>query len=304
MPPRRSITLLLTGAPCSGKSTLAGLIEQHLAETDAKVVVVCETATAQILGSDATVTPIEFQRRVLDDQVRAEGEAHETAAALNTAGHDVLCVLDRGRRDGKLFCDPSAWEAIDGDRISDGGQYDIVAHLTSMAIDAPAVYDTAQRQGQNPARTHTREQSALLCPRFATLYPGVPCVRITGSADPITDKLDRMLEALDEHTPPTMVQLKQGIQRARNRIATERAAPVPTTPAPSGEGGAALTPPTNASSRPANPTMKRRVIDRHRPQARGHGSHCRESKRMRRVAAAIHKTEGHPNTVRETGHCE
>jgi energy-coupling factor transporter ATP-binding protein EcfA2 len=281
MPPRRSITLLLTGAPCSGKSTLAGLIEQHLAETDAKVVVVRETATARILGSDATVTPIEFQRRVLDDQVRAEGEAHETAAALNTAGHDVLCVLDRGRRDGKLFCDPSAWEAIDGDRISDGGQYDIVAHLTSMAIDAPAVYDTAQRQGQNPARTHTREQSALLCPRFATLYPGVPCVRITGSADPITDKLDRMLEALDEHTPPTMVQLKQGIQRARNRIATERAAPVPTTPAPSGEGGAA-----------------------HRPQARGHGSHCRESKRMRRVAAAIHKTEGHPNTVRETGHCE
>ena len=161
MPPRRSITLLLTGAPCSGKSTLAGLIEQHLAETDARVVVVRETATARILGSDATVTPIEFQRRVLDDQVRAEGEAHETAAALNTAGHDVLCVLDRGRRDGKLFCDPSTWEAIDGDRVSDGGQYDIVAHLTSMAIDAPAVYDTAQRQGQNPARTHTREQSAL-----------------------------------------------------------------------------------------------------------------------------------------------
>ena len=75
-------------------------------------------------------------------------------------------------------------------------------------VDAPALYDDAQRRGQNEARRHTREQSAALCPQFAALYHDMPRVTISGSAAPITYKLIQVLELLDDHVPSSMVHLK------------------------------------------------------------------------------------------------
>lgn len=220
---RGYMTLLLTGAPCAGKSTIASLLGKLLAQSDTKVIIAPETATALILAQGCVeadfepMDPLEFQRRILSEQVLVENDAREMAEALSANGNDVLCIFDRGRRDGKLFCDASTWAAIDGDRISNSGQYDLIVHLTSLAVDAPALYDDAQRRGQNEARRHTREQSAALCPQFAALYHDMPCVTISGSAAPITYKLIQVLELLDDHVPPSMVHLKGriGTQLAR-----------------------------------------------------------------------------------------
>ena len=125
------MTLLLTGAPCAGKSTIASLLGQLLSHPDTKIIIAPETATALILAQECAETdsepmsPLEFQRLILSEQVRVENDAREMAEALSANGHDVLCVFDRGRRDGKLFCDASTWAAIDGDRISASGQYDL-----------------------------------------------------------------------------------------------------------------------------------------------------------------------------------
>ena len=75
-------------------------------------------------------------------------------------------------------------------------------------MDAPALYDDAQRRGQNEARRHTREQSAALCTQFATLYHDMPCVTISGSAAPIGSKLMGVLSRLHERVPSSMVHLK------------------------------------------------------------------------------------------------
>ena len=208
------MTLLLTGAPCAGKSTIASLLGRLLSQPDTKIIIAPETATALILAQECAeadsepMGPLEFQRLILSEQVRVENDAREMAEALSANGHDVLCVFDRGRRDGKLFCDASTWAAIDGDRISNSGQYDLVVHLTSLAVDAPALYDDARRRGQNEARRHTREQSAALCTQFATLYHDMPCVTISGSAAPIGSKLMGVLSRLHERVPSSMVHLK------------------------------------------------------------------------------------------------
>jgi hypothetical protein len=205
--PRRFMTLLLTGAPCAGKSTIADMLERRLTGHHTRVIVVREVATALILAGGGRMEPIEFQRQILATQVRLENEACEAAEALSADGYDVLIVLDRGRRDGKIFCDASTWAAIGGDEVEEG-QYDIIAHLTSLAVDAPATFDDAQRQGQNAAREYTRAQCATMCPQFRTLYTGAPVVTLTGSTRPVVYKLRRLLEVLRHRIPHSMMELQ------------------------------------------------------------------------------------------------
>jgi adenylylsulfate kinase-like enzyme len=59
MPSRRCLTLLLTSAPCAGKSTIADMLERHLTGHRTRVIVVRETATALILSGGSGMGPIE-----------------------------------------------------------------------------------------------------------------------------------------------------------------------------------------------------------------------------------------------------
>jgi hypothetical protein len=94
-----------------------------------------------------------------------------------------------------------------------------VLHLVSTAVDLPDVFDNARRWRQNPARRHTRRQSAALCPRFAGLYADAPATATLGNTRRgMDDKLRRVLELVAHHAPPAMASLQAAIPRSLGEL--------------------------------------------------------------------------------------
>ena len=104
------LTLLLTGAPCAGKTTtlrrLADLLRRH----GVRVVTTAEVAT-DLLSSGARLTETRFQQAVLQRQLADEAAAAACCEALVAAGHDVLWMLDRGAWGGPVRHAPSPFSA-------------------------------------------------------------------------------------------------------------------------------------------------------------------------------------------------
>jgi predicted ATPase len=213
-----TFTLLLTGAPCAGKTTTLLRLRDLLERNGACMVGTSEVATDLLLGQPQ-LHGVDFQREVLRRQLAAEVTSAEECVTRSEAGRDVLWVLDRGTRDGKLFCDGATWAAIGGDEATATIRYDLVLHLVSTAVDLPDVFDDAQRWQQNKARHHTRCQSAALCPRFAGLYADAPAAAtIDNTRRGMDDKLRRVLELVARHAPPAMASLQAAIPRGLREL--------------------------------------------------------------------------------------
>lgn len=152
---------VLTGGPCSGKTTCLSVLEQQLSQKGFKVMVVPETATELIASG---ITPWELSQRVFQDILisRLKNKQETVRRALQSLGQDTVVLYDRGLLDSKAYINTDLFRRIlakNGmSEIVERDHYDAVFHLVSAADGAEQFYTLEN----NAARTETIEQARFI----------------------------------------------------------------------------------------------------------------------------------------------
>ena len=138
---------VLTGGPCSGKTTALDRLQQYLSERGFRVFVVPEAATMLFLNgaspNDFGRYPkcgVAFQRFVLRTQVHLEDNIAEYAKATM---QNCVLLCDRGLMDGAAYVTPDEFagllkgEGLDIVSARDT-RYNAILHLVTCADGAQA----------------------------------------------------------------------------------------------------------------------------------------------------------------------
>lgn len=175
--PKRVPRIVLTGGPCSGKSTLMAELRREL-----EPLVHCVPETATIVIAQVGVKPPrdkagirQFQRTIYRVQ-----RGFETISDLQAArdGKKAL-LLDRGVIDNAAYC-ASLSEFEDVCRTSleyEYAQYDIVVCL---AMPSREIFDAMG--ANNPARGESYDQAAALGRRIAAVWGRHPNFHLVADA--------------------------------------------------------------------------------------------------------------------------
>lgn len=129
---------VITGGPCSGKTTGLATIQQRLTNMGYQVLVCPETATMTL---QAGISPMEignivFQGVIIEVQMQHE-QTFVNVAKLMAENGPVVILHDRGLMDGKAYVDNHVWEAIVEQKYNESrlrDQYDAVVHLVTAAV--------------------------------------------------------------------------------------------------------------------------------------------------------------------------
>ena len=167
--------MVLTGAPCAGKTSALDYIEGLFKHQGFQVYRVDEVATQFLRGKPVDLsdpgTQVRFQASLLRAQLQAEDNAC-AAASFDPAPSIVLC--DSGAPSGMAYCSDVQWQqvlntiGVTSDELA--GRYSLALRLGSLAeLGDGSRYDFGPGSS-NPARYHTGEQARLLAPRLAHAY--------------------------------------------------------------------------------------------------------------------------------------
>lgn len=151
--------IVLTGGPCSGKTTFTTRAQQVFTERGYRVIIDNESATDLITGgiSPATMGMYEFQKYCVALQLKKEELCYK--AAQEISGDKVLIVIDRGLFDDMAYVGEEAFKEILKDfdlKLEDiNPRYDMVLHLLTSAKGKEEAYTYAN----NAARYETVDQA-------------------------------------------------------------------------------------------------------------------------------------------------
>lgn len=190
-------SFVLTGGPCSGKTTGLSTIEQELGNRGYAVLIVPETATELIstgirpFGTTA-LNLLDFQYVLLDKQLHKELLYSQVASSL--LGSDKIVILhDRGIIDNKSYITNEQFQKLLSDHgldeVTARDRYDAVFHLVTAADGAEEFYTLAN----NTARTETPEQARDLDKRSIANWNGHPHLRIIDNSTDFEKKMKRLM---------------------------------------------------------------------------------------------------------------
>lgn len=185
---------VITGGPCSGKTTGLATIQQRLTNMGYQVLVCPETATMAI---QAGVTPTDigniiFQGMIIEVQMQHE-RAFVNIAKLMAENGPVVILHDRGLMDGKAYVEDIVWEAIVEQNYNESqlrDQYDAVIHLVTAANGAEDFYTLEN----NAARKETPEQARALDEETQRAWLGHPHFRVVDNSTDFKTKIGRAME--------------------------------------------------------------------------------------------------------------
>ncbi len=108
------VSVLLTGGPSTGKTTVINSIQEYFGQLGYNVVIIPEAATHAINSGikpfgDNALTGITFQRIILKRQLVAEKTAKMAASEL---GDNTIIVYDRGTLDGYAYVSDEEWDYV------------------------------------------------------------------------------------------------------------------------------------------------------------------------------------------------
>ena len=189
--------IVITGGPCSGKTTALSWIQNNLARVGYTVLFVPETATELITGGVAPWTcgaNLDFQKAVM--RLQLEKERVFEAAAASMKADKLLIVCDRGAMDNRAYMDDAEFaavlEAVGASEVELRDGYDAVFHLVTAAKGAEAFYTTVN----NEARTETPAEAAALDDRLISAWTGHPHLRVIDNSTGFEEKLERLLKEI------------------------------------------------------------------------------------------------------------
>lgn len=200
-------SFVVTGGPCSGKTTGLSTIEQELSSRGYYVLIVPETATELIstgirpFGNSLELLP--FQYIVLEKQLSKEELYRKVANMIPS--DKIVIIHDRGIIDNKSYISKEQFEKLLADfsmnEVEARDRYDAVFHLVTAANGAEEFYTLEN----NAARTETPEQARQLDTVGISNWTGHSHFRIIDNSTNFERKMVRLMNevysALGEPTP-------------------------------------------------------------------------------------------------------
>lgn len=184
--------IVLTGGPCSGKSTSLEIIKKHF-EKDWKILVIPETCTELTLNgySPASSTLEKFEHIAIKTQLEKEKRTSEIANILDDS--KILIICDRGLPDCLAYLDLETREKfIQNEKINTDqliNRYDAVIHLETTAKSDLNSYTIAN----NEARTEDAKQAIDVDNRVINEWIGHPHLRIIASDKNFDKKINNLI---------------------------------------------------------------------------------------------------------------
>ncbi len=186
--------IVITGGPCSGKTTAMSWVQNAFTELGYTVLFVPETATELISGGVAPWTcgtNAAYQKCQLS--LQTEKEKIFAEAARTMPAKKVLIVCDRGALDNKAYMNDAEFAEVIGSlgvsEVELRDSYDAVFHLVTAAKGAVEFYTTAN----NAARTETAEEAAALDDRLIAAWTGHPHLRVIDNAADFSEKMKKLI---------------------------------------------------------------------------------------------------------------
>ncbi|RVU98690.1 hypothetical protein EII22_02490 [Coriobacteriales bacterium OH1046] len=187
-------SIVITGGPCSGKTTALHFLRTQLEGRGLRLLFVPEVATELILGGVAPWTCRSydhFQRSVFEMQLVKERVFCHAAEEMDEG--EVILIHDRGLMDnGGYMTEGCLAETLAAYGLTQEGvyeRYDAVFHLVSAAKGLEGAYIL----GNNTARVETPEQAIAVDDRLIAAWERHPHYRIVGNTEDFQEKLDALL---------------------------------------------------------------------------------------------------------------
>lgn len=183
--------IVLTGGPCSGKSTALSNLKDTLEDLGYKVFIVKEAATELINQGikpfgDNKIPLYDFQKCVIDYQLRQERISRIKASLYRNS----IIIHDRGILDGKAYINESEWNMLlkemNLNENSLLNRYDEVIHLVSIACDRKDLYTTTN----NDARSESAEEAAFKDNNTLKCYLGHHNLKVVDNSTDFSDKIN------------------------------------------------------------------------------------------------------------------
>lgn len=187
------IKIVLTGGPCSGKTTALAYVSEKLREQGIEVITIEERATKLILNGKTpqNLGRYEFHKLLFELQLAEENE--KTAIANKMPCDRVVMLSDRGLLDNKAFVTQEEFDrysSLNGaneDIIRNS--YDAVFHLVTAADGAESSYNLTN----NSARSETIEQAKMIDKEILSVWTGTPHLRVIDNSTSFDKKLERLM---------------------------------------------------------------------------------------------------------------
>ncbi|KAH9394652.1 hypothetical protein TYRP_004707 [Tyrophagus putrescentiae] len=177
--------LVLTGGPCSGKTTGQARISTFFENLGFKVYRVPEAATTLFSGGVrfSELSPAERDK------------FQETSSS--SCKQNCIVICDRGIMDASAYMSQESWAAV----LKNNGwnpvelrdnRYNQVVHLVTAASGAEAYYNCED----NPCRTEGLEQARELDRRTAEAWLGHPYIDVIDNSTDFDTKMRRMISTV------------------------------------------------------------------------------------------------------------
>ena len=199
--------IVLTGGPCSGKTTAMSYLQETFTKKGYMVLVVPETASELILGGVAPWTidsNYNFEFYIMQLQLEKE-KLYEEAAKHIDNYNKVLIICDRGIMDCKPYMTDYEFDKclkdLHTNSISLRDNYDAVFHLVTAAKGAKDFYTTEN----NKARFESLEEAVIKDDNTINAWTGHPHLRVIDNSTDFAGKMHRLkgeiLNFLGEDVP-------------------------------------------------------------------------------------------------------
>ena len=193
--------IVLTGGPCSGKSSSLAYLTEKLSDHGFMVFVIPETATL-ITNSgidrrkmNKSKQVVMYEEAILDMQLAFEETYQQTVARVFPERKKVI-LLDRGIMDIKAFIPDDDFKTmLKRKKLTEvklRDRYNGVIHLVTAAEGAPAFY-TGEN---NLARIETAEEAITIDQKIRESWLGHPHFKIIDNSTDFEGKISRAFSAI------------------------------------------------------------------------------------------------------------
>lgn len=191
--------IVLTGGPCSGKTTVLNAIKKRFGTA---VVAVPEAATILLSGGfplpgrDLDWSP-EWQREFQSTICALQNALEKTHQMIATTRGARLLVCDRGLLDGAAYTPGGRDEFLRSygvDETEALDRYAMVLHLESMAVAKPWLYGKAN----NESRYESLEEAQALDGRTRQAWEKHPDHRVLGGARELEEVINEAIKLIAE----------------------------------------------------------------------------------------------------------
>lgn len=188
--------IVITGGPCSGKTTSLNRIKKHFESLGYKVLIVPAVGTNMIACGLKPIEAIdynEYEKLILSSQIALE-ETFESAVN-NLSSEKILIICDRGALDVKAYSTEKDFKLICNDLDVNENElkqeYDAVFHLKTVAKGHEEEYKQVEE-----LRIADIEDAIILDDKTISAWTGHPNLRIIDSYPFIEDKIKKLIKEI------------------------------------------------------------------------------------------------------------